>query len=163
MNAQKRKAQNLLEEESATAPTLLLKGEIRSATTGAVIQRCFGCIQREKKTLEKKVGPKGFDSENVSLDNERSRTLQVYSEPLVDFSTGESIIYARITCYCRHHKELKGFIMRLALVDESTQQQVAVADSQVIMITDDHKGVPASKKRARDDPGTFTLTFKSHS
>jgi hypothetical protein len=54
VNPLKKKAHQILELDSEKKPGLLLHATVTSATTGSVIERCFGCIQREKKMIEKK-------------------------------------------------------------------------------------------------------------
>jgi len=82
----------------------------------------------------------------ISLEDEKACILQFYSEPLLGFSSGEIILPMRITCYCHHHKEPSGFIIRLYLYNQQTL--IATGSSPTIMITDDHK---SSKKRSRLD------------
>src|SRR5687768_13551846 len=100
VNAQKRKVQNSIELAAVSSPGLELRGHVISATTGELIERCFGCIQREKKMFEKKMNGSAhfhlfctsthfsccfivisfvdMSQAMPTLDQERFRTLQVY-------------------------------------------------------------------------------------
>jgi len=59
----------------------------------------------------------------------------------LDFTSGETVIPTRITCYCRHHKEKYGFNITYTLTDH-LGNVVATAMSPPIFLTDDHKAKP---------------------
>ncbi|KNC98375.1 uncharacterized protein SPPG_06083 [Spizellomyces punctatus DAOM BR117] len=132
------------------------------------VTTCLGCIQRERKRTRKKeanskravkweaprLGPSGeelLDDESLSL--EQKKVLLFNCSHMVDFSSGDTILPTRITCYCRHHGEKLGFCVYFVIRD-CTGQIVATGMSPPIMITDDHKSSKAkanSRKRPRTD------------
>lgn len=61
---------------------------------------------------------------SVSLESEKDSILQFYSEPVMSFSTGEVILPLRLTCYCRHHREHKGFLIKINLYHPKTKEVV---------------------------------------
>ena len=134
VDVRKKETLNRLEKELRNSPFLRLEGEVRSATKNEVVLRCQGCNQRERKALSKRLKMSHtsdlelqaslLHSSSPMTEAERNRTLQFYSDELLDFSSGESIICARITCYCRHHKESEGFYLRFFLIDEWTGEIV---------------------------------------
>lgn len=93
------------------------------------VSTCSGCIQRERKRTRKKeanskkalqreqsnlpeprLGPGGeevLDDEVLAL--EQKKVLLFNCPHMVDFSSGDTILPTRITCYCRHHGEKLGF------------------------------------------------------
>jgi len=85
-----------------------------------------------------------FASSSSSLADDKDGILQFYCEPLLNFSSGEVILPLRLTCYCRHHREHKGFQIRVSLLHPKTKEIVASASSSLVMITDDRK---SQKKR----------------
>lgn len=69
------------------------------ADLGRQVLRCFGCIQRERKSLERKKKALGEeDDAHLSIEEEQQKILQFYCNSTVDFSCGEAIIPTRITC-----------------------------------------------------------------
>ncbi|KAJ3119471.1 SPT3 Dosage dependent suppressor of Ty-induced promoter mutations-like protein [Nowakowskiella sp. JEL0407] len=126
------------------------------------VHTCSGCIQRERKRLKKKeMNKKGDDADagvmNDSLDDdayllEQSKIILFNCTKIVDFSSGDTILPSRITCYCRHHNEKTGFCIYFILRDQS-KKIIATGISPPIMITDDHKSSKSTKprKRTRND------------
>eukprot|EP01119_Soliformovum_irregulare_P006646 TRINITY_DN1884_c0_g1_i1.p1 TRINITY_DN1884_c0_g1~~TRINITY_DN1884_c0_g1_i1.p1 ORF type:complete len:811 (-),score=195.13 TRINITY_DN1884_c0_g1_i1:69-2291(-) len=117
---------------------ILEAGVVCSSDPNRSVLRCYGCIQRERKsTQRRKKTPEA--EEPFSIEEEQQKILQFYSNAKVDFSSGEAIIPTRITCYCRHHEEKNGFQIWINLRDSRTQEVIASGLSSEIMITDDHK------------------------
>ncbi|KAJ3161435.1 SPT3 Dosage dependent suppressor of Ty-induced promoter mutations-like protein [Geranomyces michiganensis] len=140
------------------------------------VTTCLGCIQRERKRAKKKelsvknsvkkedqehhniatgngtiVGDDVLDEESMQL--ERKRVILLNCPQLVDFSSGDTILPTRITCYCRHHNEKVGFCVYF-IVRDSNGQIAATGLSPPILITDDHKSsktkaAPTARKRPR--------------
>eukprot|EP01125_Pyxidicula_operculata_P016460 TRINITY_DN566_c1_g1_i2.p1 TRINITY_DN566_c1_g1~~TRINITY_DN566_c1_g1_i2.p1 ORF type:complete len:978 (-),score=298.74 TRINITY_DN566_c1_g1_i2:128-3061(-) len=149
LNAQKQNKQSELVRTSEVKPCLILEANVIAASSNVPVHRCYGCIQREYRDLERKVKRRKISNEapqQVSTEEEKLKILQFHCEPVLDFSTGEVIIPVRITCYCRHHKEPEGFIIQITLYDSVTKSMVTSSSSSVVMITDDHK---VTKKRTR--------------
>ncbi|KAI8816046.1 uncharacterized protein EV422DRAFT_501642 [Fimicolochytrium jonesii] len=134
---------------------------------------CMGCIQRERKRARKKEitsskklvkqetgqpadvatnAEESLDEESLSL--EQRKIVLFNCAEMVDFSSGDTILPTRITCYCRHHGEKLGFCIYF-IVKDHTGQIMATGISPPIMITDDHKSTKAkphvSRKRQRFD------------
>ncbi|KAI8593451.1 hypothetical protein BDZ88DRAFT_391131 [Geranomyces variabilis] len=143
------------------------------------VTTCLGCIQRERKRAKKKeltvknsvkkeeqqisgdrpvvngtvVGDDILDEEAMEL--ERKKVILLNCSQLVDFSSGDTILPTRITCYCRHHNEKVGFCIYFTVRD-SNGHIAATGLSPPILITDDHKSskskaIPSSRKRPRID------------
>ncbi|CAO3598942.1 unnamed protein product [Absidia cylindrospora] len=122
---------------------------------------CLGCIQRERKRSQRRKESK-IKSENNDGDNqledeqslalEEQKILLFNCSEIVDFSSGDTILPTRITCYCRHHNERLGFCIYFEMQDH-TGKPVASGMSPPIMITDDHKSskLNAGRKRLRTD------------
>lgn len=81
---------------------------------------CNNCEQRElKRSLRRKDSkgktftapiPTPDPSDPPRNDEEERQKVVVFNAPeIVDFKTGEVVLPTRVTCYCRHHKEKKGF------------------------------------------------------
>lgn len=147
VNATKEKAYQELKMRSMKEPSLILKAHVLTSETGNVVGRCYGCIQRERKGLVKKVKqrvntlrkkgrpiPEGMDyiPPEPTVEEDSKRILQFFCEDTLDFSAGEVIIPARITCYCRHHKEPTGFVISVGLYDSITNQQVSYFNLLII-------------------------------
>ncbi|KAJ1551499.1 SPT3 Dosage dependent suppressor of Ty-induced promoter mutations-like protein, partial [Nowakowskiella sp. JEL0078] len=122
-----------------------------------IVQTCSGCVQREKKRVKKKemMGKKSIGDEEILDDNfegsfllEQSKIILFNCSRIVDFSSGDTILPSRITCYCRHHSEKLGFCIYFILRDY-TKNIIATGISPAIMITDDHKSSKAVKPRKR--------------
>ncbi|CAM0139988.1 unnamed protein product [Umbelopsis sp. WA50703] len=119
---------------------------------------CVNCVHRERKRLQRKRDNKRAklankkNAKNTSItfeplpdledeavmSSERNKILQFNCCDYVDYSSGETVLPTRFTCYCRHHAEKLGFRIQLALRDHH-DQVVATGISPIIMITDDHK------------------------
>ncbi|CAH7684813.1 hypothetical protein BY996DRAFT_4574632 [Phakopsora pachyrhizi] len=115
---------------------------------------CSNCQLREQKRTQRKrdarVRPAqeidSDEADQVVLPEDEKRKIVVFNcGQYVDFHTGEITLPTRITCYCRHHREKKGFRVKVSLRDH---KNVLVASSvtPAIMITDDHKAVAAAAK-----------------
>ncbi|KNE67016.1 hypothetical protein AMAG_11481 [Allomyces macrogynus ATCC 38327] len=74
------------------------------------------------------------------------KILLVNAPPDLDVSTGDVALPIRIPCYCRHHKEKVGFIVKFEIRD-SRGAQLACAQTPPINITDDHKSVNKAKRQ----------------
>lgn len=81
---------------------------------------CQNCQARElKRSLRKKdakgktytAAPPAPDPNAPPRDEEEERKKVVVfnATEIVDFSSGEVVLPTRVTCYCRHHKEKRGF------------------------------------------------------
>eukprot|EP01127_Copromyxa_protea_P002503 TRINITY_DN1239_c0_g1_i6.p1 TRINITY_DN1239_c0_g1~~TRINITY_DN1239_c0_g1_i6.p1 ORF type:complete len:1554 (-),score=340.11 TRINITY_DN1239_c0_g1_i6:73-4713(-) len=136
--------------ETVGGESLMLSAQVFNSDLTQTIQRCYGCIQRERKSLEKKLKDKDvlLPQSPVTLESEKESILQFYSEPTINFTTGEAIIPLRLTCYCRHHREHKGFLIRITLQNSATKEIVASTLSSLVMITDDRK---SQKKRITNE------------
>ncbi|KAG2179600.1 hypothetical protein INT44_006448 [Umbelopsis vinacea] len=136
---------------------------------------CFGCIQRERRRSQRKKENKNkteaedpFDQTTLAF--EESRVLLFNCSEIVDFSSGDTILPTRITCYCRHHDEKVGFRILFAMKDH-TGKEIATGMSPPIMITDDHKSskVKTGRKRPRTEyehpatPDVSALMRNTHS
>ncbi|CAI2166247.1 2979_t:CDS:10 [Funneliformis geosporum] len=132
---------------------------------------CLGCVQRERKRSQRKkenrhakansnaAAPQVEDS-NKPMDLDDEKTMQLEQRKIllfncseiVDFSSGDTILPTRITCYCRHHNEKVGFCIYFVMKD-CTDAIIATGMSPPIMITDDHKSsktkVGVGRKRPR--------------
>ncbi|KAI9488231.1 hypothetical protein BDB00DRAFT_772863 [Zychaea mexicana] len=120
---------------------------------------CLGCIQRERKRSQRRKENRvkaEIEEEKRPADDEKSlameeqKVLLFNCSEVVDFSSGDTILPTRITCYCRHHNERLGFCIYFEMQDH-TGETVASGMSPPIMITDDHKSnkVKAGRKRPR--------------
>ncbi|KAF1800271.1 hypothetical protein FB192DRAFT_1146559 [Mucor lusitanicus] len=128
---------------------------------------CLGCIQRERKRSQRRKENKIHkplheqdtshlmnldDNNEKSLAMEEQKVLLFNCSEVVDFSSGDTILPTRITCYCRHHNERLGFCIYFEIHDHAGKQ-VATGMSPPIMITDDHKSnkIKSGRKRLRTD------------
>ncbi|KAI9340832.1 hypothetical protein BDR26DRAFT_860949 [Obelidium mucronatum] len=129
------------------------------------VQICSGCQQRELKRSKKKSESASSSSdvkmEDVSLfngldtnamaENDSGKIVLFNCGSYVDFSSGDTILPTRITCYCRHHNEKTGFCVYFIARDHNSNV-IATGISPPILITDDHKGTKAKGlKRSRAD------------
>ncbi|TPX59542.1 hypothetical protein PhCBS80983_g02410 [Powellomyces hirtus] len=140
------------------------------------VTTCLGCIQRERKRARKKeantkstaaaikredasVGGTNGKSDDVlddeSLVLEQKKVILLNCAHMVDFSSGDTILPTRITCYCRHHGEKVGFCVYF-IIRDYTGRIAATGLSPPIMITDDHK---SSKTKPVPNPTTNTTTI----
>lgn len=79
---------------------------------------CASCQTRERKRTQRKREARVRPAQEISsdedarnnADEEEKRKIVVFnSGEWIDFETGEVTLPVRITCYCRHVKEKKGF------------------------------------------------------
>ncbi|KAJ3022340.1 UNVERIFIED_CONTAM: SPT3 Dosage dependent suppressor of Ty-induced promoter mutations-like protein [Siphonaria sp. JEL0065] len=124
------------------------------------VQICSGCQQRELKRSKKKSESSndikmedvfnGLES-NTTAENDSGKIVLFNCGSYVDFSSGDTILPTRITCYCRHHNEKTGFCVYFIARDHNSNV-IATGISPPILITDDHKGTKAKgQKRSRAD------------
>ncbi|BGP26236.1 membrane-bound transcriptional activator [Rhodotorula toruloides] len=109
---------------------------------------CDNCQAREIKRSQRKKDSKGKtytapapvanEEPQFTPEEERRKVVVFNVTEFVDFTSGEVVLPTRITCYCRHHKEKKGFCVTYALRDH-LGNIVASGSTPPIMITDDHK------------------------
>ncbi|CAG8582667.1 6864_t:CDS:10, partial [Acaulospora morrowiae] len=135
---------------------------------------CLGCVQRERKRSQRKKENKhskananatpSNDEANKPMDLDDEKTMQLEQRKIllfncseiVDFSSGDTILPTRITCYCRHHNEKVGFCIYFVMKDYAGTV-IACGMSPPIMITDDHKssktkvGVGRKNRRSEYD------------
>jgi len=145
---------------------------------------CLGCVQRERKRSQRKKENKNAklnssaappaDDTNKPMDLDDEKTMQLEQRKIllfncseiVDFSSGDTILPTRITCYCRHHNEKVGFCIYFVMKDY-TNTVIANGMSPPIMITDDHKssktkiGVGRKRPRAEYDRRASTTSNNS--
>ncbi|KAJ3121307.1 SPT3 Dosage dependent suppressor of Ty-induced promoter mutations-like protein [Physocladia obscura] len=79
-----------------------------------------------------------------SFDADSAKIVLFNCASYVDFSSGDTILPTRVTCYCRHHNEKLGFCIYFIARDHNSKI-VATGISPPILITDDHKGTKSSK------------------
>ncbi|GAA5853870.1 hypothetical protein JCM9279_005751 [Rhodotorula babjevae] len=119
---------------------------------------CDNCQARELKRSLRKKDAKGKtytapapvpDADAPPRDEaeERKKVVVFNAQELVEFATGEIVLPTRVTCYCRHHKEKRGFRVTYTLRDHRGIV-VATGSTPPIMITDDHKTNTAASKNA---------------
>lgn len=71
--------------------------------------------QRRKENRIKAENDQQDEKRSVAMDDEKSLALEEQKvllfncSEVVDFSSGDTILPTRITCYCRHHNEKIGF------------------------------------------------------
>ncbi|GAA5913803.1 uncharacterized protein JCM6883_003997 [Sporobolomyces salmoneus] len=122
---------------------------VRASDPSSQIFICTNCRARELKRSLRKKDPKGKSAPPPPVlpiedmgdkdEEEEKRKVVVFNSPeYVDFGTGECVLPTRVTCYCRHHKEKKGFCVTYSLRDH-LDNIVASGMTPPIMITDDHK------------------------
>jgi hypothetical protein len=81
---------------------------------------CPNCQQRELKRSLRKKDPKGKtftapipppdpNAPPRNAEEELRKVVVFNAHEFVEFGSGECVVPTRITCYCRHHKEKKGF------------------------------------------------------
>ncbi|GAA5901531.1 hypothetical protein JCM5296_006805 [Sporobolomyces johnsonii] len=145
---------------------------VRASDPSSQIFICQNCRQRELKRSLRKKDPKGktftaplppAEEMPEKDEEEEKRKVVVFNAPeFVEFATGECIIPTRVTCYCRHHKEKKGFCITYTLRDH-LDNIVATGMSPPIMITDDHKTNTGKAAPAPAANGTIDLPVASAS
>lgn len=79
------------------------------------IHICAGCQAREHKRAQRKKDSQAAVTRvaeaqlPLSEQEERRKVVVFNTGEFVEFGQGEVVLPTRITCYCRHHKERKGF------------------------------------------------------
>ncbi|GAA5981015.1 hypothetical protein JCM5350_000013 [Sporobolomyces pararoseus] len=130
---------------------------VRASDPSSQIFICTNCRARELKRSLRKKDPKGKSAPPPAPpvedlgdkdEEEEKRKVVVFNSPeFVEFGTGECVLPTRVTCYCRHHKEKKGFCVTYSLRDH-LDNIVASGMTPPIMITDDHKTSVAKNAQA---------------
>jgi len=91
---------------------------VRASDPSSQIFICTNCRARELKRSLRKKDPKNKNAPVLPPvedmgdkdEEEEKRKVVVFNAPeYVEFGTGECVLPTRVTCYCRHHKEKKGF------------------------------------------------------
>lgn len=107
--------------EAPVESTLNLDVAVVSASDPSQrIYICSNCEQRELKRSLRRKDAKGKtftapiptpdpNDPPRNEDEERQKVVVFNAPEVVDFQTGEVVLPTRVTCYCRHHKEKKGF------------------------------------------------------
>ncbi|EGG03274.1 uncharacterized protein MELLADRAFT_65706 [Melampsora larici-populina 98AG31] len=153
-SAIKRKSKKLLKTGIPAQETLFLEFSVTRATEPHTeILCCPNCQIREQKRTQRKrdarVRPaqeiESDEAEAEGPDDEAKKIVVFNCGQYLDFNTGQLTLPTRITCYCRHHREKKGFCVKITLRDH-LDRIVAESITPPIMITDDHKAVAAAAK-----------------
>ncbi|GAO49957.1 hypothetical protein SAICODRAFT_27881 [Saitoella complicata NRRL Y-17804] len=164
---EKLKVRNMKEPAKGWRPEniAVLEALVVCASDGREVTICAGCIQRERKRAQRKKEYKRVrpdpttdadgavqSDEPPILPDEERKILMFNTTELCEFDPhGQIVVPTRITCYCRHHKEKVGFIMKI-LIRDPTGTIIARANSPIVMITDDHK--TTSKVKGTSTAGT---------
>ncbi|KZV69939.1 hypothetical protein PENSPDRAFT_752984 [Peniophora sp. CONT] len=121
---------------------------------------CSSCQNRESKRVARKIAqrvrPQPAETSAPDAANSPFGIVQFNCAEVLDFATGSAVLPLRITCYCRHHRERRGFIVRFRVTDVNGRV-VGEGASPPIMITDDHKSTGV-KKDAEDEEPVPTAT-----
>ncbi|KAG0150874.1 hypothetical protein CROQUDRAFT_668225 [Cronartium quercuum f. sp. fusiforme G11] len=153
-SAIKRKSKKLLKTGIPPQETLFLEFTVTRATEPQTeIWCCSNCQIREQKRTQRKrdarVRPaqeiESEEGESEGPEDEAKKIVVFNCGQYLEFGTGQLTLPTRITCYCRHHREKKGFCVKITLRDH-LDRVVADAITPPIMITDDHKAVAAAAK-----------------
>ncbi|EIN11915.1 hypothetical protein PUNSTDRAFT_142125 [Punctularia strigosozonata HHB-11173 SS5] len=136
--------------------TLYLRFEVTCASPPNVpVVSCASCRSREAKRsarkLQMRVRPVRSDSDSgeeggpgLPRQTEDTTSVVQFNCPeVLEFSSGTTILPVRMTCYCRHHREKVGFLVRFSLLDHQGRL-IGSGTTPPIMITDDHKTTSAS-------------------
>jgi hypothetical protein len=100
-----------------------------------------------KRESNRASGEKSPDSDH----DEKTKILLFSCTSRVDFTSGDTILPTRITCYCRHHSEKVGFCIYFIARDVDGNI-IATGVAPPILITDDHKATKSKGvKRLRTD------------
>lgn len=118
-SAIKRKAKKLIKTGVPAEETLYLDvSVVRASEPFDQVFCCTSCQARERKRTQRKrearVRPaqeisSDEDAKNNADEEEKKKIVVFNSGEWCEFGTGEVTLPARITCYCRHVKEKKGF------------------------------------------------------
>ncbi|WAQ80777.1 hypothetical protein PtA15_1A115 [Puccinia triticina] len=154
-SAIKRKSKKLIKTGIPPEETLFLDvAVVRESEPQEEIYCCSNCQVREQKRLQRKRDARVRPAQEIESDEaeqsirpeDEKRKIVVFNcGQYVSFDSGEVTLPTRITCYCRHHREKRGFRVKITLRDH-TNRFVATATTPAIMITDDHKAVAAAAK-----------------
>ncbi|KAI9626681.1 hypothetical protein H4Q26_017727 [Puccinia striiformis f. sp. tritici PST-130] len=154
-SAIKRKSKKLIKTGIPPEETLFLEvAVVRESEPHEEIYCCSNCQVREQKRLQRKRDARVRPAQEIESDEaeqsmrpeDEKRKIVVFNcGQYVSFDSGEVTLPTRITCYCRHHREKKGFRVKIDLRDH-TGRFVASSTTPAIMITDDHKAVAAAAK-----------------
>ncbi|KXN90993.1 Protein MGA2 [Leucoagaricus sp. SymC.cos] len=156
--------------DASPQDTLNLITEVVCASAPTVpVVSCSSCRTREAKRVAKKIAarvrPARSDSDSAGEDTfgkpvkkpaheDTNSIIQFNCAEVLDFSTGSVVLPLRITCYCRHHREKVGFLVRFTMMDH-VGRVVGTGISRPVMITDDHKTASATN-RSTDYVNTFS-------
>ncbi|KAM0790167.1 hypothetical protein ACM66B_005486 [Microbotryomycetes sp. NB124-2] len=156
IQALKKRVKKQSKPDPTPEETLLLDvAVVRASEDEEQIFICDGCQQRERKRAQRKKdtsAAKAQDDQNncssagqqkeslptLTPEQERRKVVVFNCSEFVELTGGEIVLPTRITCYCRHHKEKKGFMVQFT-VRNYLGQVVASGTTPPIMITDDHK------------------------
>lgn len=166
-NAEKEDADSLGSHQPEEV--LFLDTEVWCTDSPTRAYACVKCVNRERKraqsrsTTTKKKSQSDSDEMKPGGDNkmqtdeltgpvdedgltqeDKDRILLFNCGPMVDLTNGECDLPARLTCYCRHHKEKSGFRVVMTLRNHQGRV-IASGTTPTIMITDDHKTTNTSK------------------
>ncbi|KAA1123054.1 SPT3 Dosage dependent suppressor of Ty-induced promoter mutations-like protein [Puccinia graminis f. sp. tritici] len=154
-SAIKRKSKKLIKTGIPPEETLFLDvAVVRESEPHEEIYCCSNCQVREQKRLQRKRDARVRPAQEIESDEaeqsirpeDEKRKIVVFNcGQYVSFDSGEVTLPTRITCYCRHHREKKGFRVKITLRDHNNRF-VATSTTPAIMITDDHKAVAAAAK-----------------
>lgn len=154
-SAIKRKSKKLIKTGIPPEETLFLEvAVVRASEPHDEIYCCSNCQVREQKRTQRKRDARVRPAQEIESDEaeqsirpeDEKRKIVVFNcGQYVSFESGEVTLPTRITCYCRHHREKKGFRIKVTLRDHS-RHAIASSITPPIMITDDHKAVAAAAK-----------------
>lgn len=163
--------------------------EVYCLDTGEKAYACAKCVAREEKraharlvnrirpiTSDSEDGPRRSAANGQMLFGQTVDSMQVDEEGLtladrnkivlfncsqtVELVDGCGEIPARVTCYCRHHREKTGYRITFRLFN-MRGEVVAQGESPPIMITDDHKTTMATAPKSDSMSGVSASTSRS--
>jgi hypothetical protein len=86
---------------------------IKGSSPNEEVFICVNCRNREQKRMDRnketRVRPVLDLDEKEDEETERKKVVLFNCGEYVEFGEGEVTLPTRITCYCKHHKEKKGF------------------------------------------------------
>ncbi|KAK4046694.1 SPT3 Dosage dependent suppressor of Ty-induced promoter mutations-like protein [Microbotryomycetes sp. JL201] len=146
IQALKKRVKKQLKPDPTPEETLLLDvAVIRASEDEEQIFICDGCQQRERKRAQRKKDTNAAKTQEdkdaqptLTPEQERRKVVVFNCSEFVELTGGEIVLPTRITCYCRHHKEKKGFMVQFT-VRNFLGEVIASSSTPPIMITDDHK------------------------
>lgn len=168
---------------------LKLTCEVFCLDTGEKAYACAKCVAREEKraharlvnrirpiTSDSEDGPRrsaangqmlfGQTIDSTQVDEEgltmadRNKIVLFNCSQTVELSDGCGEVPARVTCYCRHHREKTGYRIVFRLLN-FRGEVVAQGESPPIMITDDHKTTMATAPKSDSMSGISASTSRS--